>query len=212
MGRLRPKEKRLSPVAQLLFPMDACREQSEQAEASALWAVKLGLPGSLKGLWPQEVPGECPLSSQRAGDWGGGWGPCQSPKAGCRSCPERNISAAGSERGDMGSLSRPSPAALASLAGQDFVHSLTWVIYGCHEAASGCRAQEGMCGGQSGLQVRPKDGLPQRAVGQMLGTRQDADLQLLTALHLGRKQMCECPGRHGVSPAGCQAIASLGLS
>lgn len=70
----------------------------------------------------------------------------------------------------MESLSQPSLVSLASLAGPDFIHSVTWLIYGFHEAASGCRAQEGMCGCQSGLQVRPKEGLPQRAVGQMLGT------------------------------------------
>ena len=35
----------------------------------------------------------------------------------------RNISAAGSERGDTESLLQPSPASLASLAGWEFIHS-----------------------------------------------------------------------------------------
>ena len=35
----------------------------------------------------------------------------------------RNISAAGSERRDTESLSQPSPASLASLAGWEFIHS-----------------------------------------------------------------------------------------
>lgn len=34
------------------------------------------------------------------------------------------------------------------------------IIYGCHEAASECRAQKGIRGGQRGLQVRPKEELP----------------------------------------------------
>lgn len=58
--------------------------------------------------------------------WGLGWGLAAhySTELGCSSCLGRNISAAGSEKGDMESLSQPSPASLASLAGQDFIHSL----------------------------------------------------------------------------------------
>lgn len=49
----------------------------------------------------------------------------------------KNVSATGSETGDIESLSQPSPVSLASLAGRDFIHLLWEVIYGCHEAASG---------------------------------------------------------------------------
>lgn len=123
MGRLRPKEKRLSPVAQLLFPMDACREQSEQAEASALWAVKLGLPGSLKELWPQEVPGECPLSSRGLGTGVGVGGPARAPRRAAAAAQKETFQLQGQREGTWD----PSPGQVqrlwqALLARTLFIH------------------------------------------------------------------------------------------
>lgn len=79
------------------------------------------------------------------GEWDGGRGTPARPSEAAAAArggsttedQPRNASAARSETGDMESLCQPSPVSLASLACQDFFHSLSEVIYGCHEAASG---------------------------------------------------------------------------
>lgn len=82
----------------------------------------------------------------------------------------RNISAAGSERGDAESLLQPSPASLASLAGWEFIHSgrkLFTVVAIKQPPGEGLWKECAVV--RVGCRSDPRTDFPGRVAGQVLG-------------------------------------------